>query len=537
MAFGILSLVPELIERISREAVGNRKSLRATCRRLNQIITPQLFSRMVIDVRRRGLLLIAQQLYAYAYTSRSLALHVRTLVIGSLLYSRDPKIIAAKASLNDEYVRKAIASIKESLERALLAMRNVQAVTWKLHNDNPDWAREVLLRVISSSYRLEEFTGKFQGDHQLQQNVHFPFLSNLKRFTVAHIPAHHIAYPALMDAIAHTIGRCNNLEYLDIGAAIPSKPAILPEPTLDALLTHLSPGRILRLRRLVLINWHLRPDRYTMPHLRHLVSLTLRKNLLPRESTPTAETGHTLYSTAEENVFDNLTSAGIRLQELITDSIIPALIKYLCSYQDTLRRLELTRCTFTDQSACNTLAHEFYATALPRHRESLEILRIETMYASTWSFNPAAEHCLAECVRLHWLSMDVDDATNGTGRENRLAVSMMRATVNDLLRFSAKRPMLTRLTITPAFKNGPSVFNSRFPIVAEALDNLLCSLVEEHGPIDPSDALKYPVVEVGWPTMRMRVRTPADGGAPRFVHEGNSAVRRYQANVASTSTS
>ncbi|KAF8637857.1 hypothetical protein AX17_002483 [Amanita inopinata Kibby_2008] len=515
MIFGILYLAPELIERISEEAVGSRRSLRATCRELNRLVEPQLFARILIDIKSNGIDMTVRQLHGLAYSSLPIARHAKRVAIGSLSHLQDTRFIVGQGDdREDERVNRANALLREYLEPALMAMKNVQGIVWALYNDNPTWAKDTVLRSLTSYSQLQELGAGFRERDLTQSNLYFPSLSNLKKIRISNIPAHHSAYPQIVEHVAQTIGRSPDLFILEIRAALPSKAVTPPNPTLHSFLARLQPGAVLPLRHLTLVNWHVRLDAGILPHFRNLVSLTLRKNLLPRESSPLAEQEHTFYSTDEHLIFEELLSSQIHLRELATDSISTAFIKYLSSYKG-IKRLELTRCTFTDQTSCDRLADEFYVDALPNHCDSIEILRVETAYASRWSFGEGASRCLAKCEQLRWLTIDINDTTEGVPHFQQLDVMEMRQTVGSLLRFSSRQPALTCLTITPAFKNGPFTTNTLFSAVSEGLDNLLYELVEGYGSIDLADSSKYPIVEVGWPTSRMQVRT-VDGGL-RFV--------------------
>jgi hypothetical protein len=86
------------------------------------------------------------------------------------------------------------------------------------------------------------------------------------------------------------------------------------------------------------------------------------------------------------SIWQVLTSEGIRLSRLKTSSINDDLLDYLslslCQGMTDLRlKWETVR---DDREASNRLARRFFQVALPRHADTLKVLRIEAAFEGDW---------------------------------------------------------------------------------------------------------------------------------------------------------
>ncbi|KAJ7476747.1 hypothetical protein FB451DRAFT_1557507 [Mycena latifolia] len=129
----------------------------------------------------------------------------------------------------------------------------------------------------------------------------------------------------------------------------------------------------------------------------------------------------------------------LRLKEISTPTVTPALITYLVSYSG-IERLNLQS---LDKGSEDRLADNFANRVLPRHAESLVELSCISQYPSRWSFGMHNVDVISQLYKLTSLEMSVNLA------EVTLANSATN-TVHLLLRTAGLLPALCTLIICPA---------------------------------------------------------------------------------------
>ncbi|KAF8886352.1 hypothetical protein BD779DRAFT_1801043 [Infundibulicybe gibba] len=189
---GLLSLANELIRNISDE-LDTRKVFRGTCRRINAVVSPRVFSYITIDIHRDRLNTGISQLEALATQSTHIAEYVRTIDIRHLTpdYSPYPhrtyklfgserifSIETEHRELEVEWGRK---KMRELLPKALAALKGITTAMWMACGPSPDWA----LVLVS------QFLGALPGLDTLhittplgKPELHLNRISNLTKLTV-----------------------------------------------------------------------------------------------------------------------------------------------------------------------------------------------------------------------------------------------------------------------------------------------------------------------------------------------------------------
>ncbi|KAJ7444492.1 hypothetical protein FB451DRAFT_1294198 [Mycena latifolia] len=151
----------------------------------------------------------------------------------------------------------------------------------------------------------------------------------------------------------------------------------------------------------------------------------------------------------------------LRLKEISTPTVTPALIAYLVSYSG-IEKLNLQS---LDKGSEDRLADNFANRVLPRHAESLVELSCISQYPSRWSFGTHNVDAISQLYKLTRLEMSVNLA------EVTLANSTTNA-VHLLLRTAGLLPALCTLIICPASHARPGgVYHRITRLISTAVTN------------------------------------------------------------------
>lgn len=166
-----------------------------------------------------------------------------------------------------------------------------------------------------------------------------------------------------------------------------------------------------RLTHLSLLGWCVRLDSLTLPHLRNLVSLTLRNNLHPstRNRPPpygarNEVTEHSIkYCSTTDEIWTALLQEKIHLEEIHIAHMCSAFLKYLTNYSG-LKTLTLKSFDSKDRDTPDM----FYQTSLVRHSETLQCLEVRPAFEGPWCFGKHNCTVLSRFKKLSSLSMCCD---------------------------------------------------------------------------------------------------------------------------------
>ena len=232
--------------------------------------------------------------------------------------------------------------------------------------------------------------------------LHIDRLSTLRRIAVTGFRGNPI--------VEQLIARSPQLSALDVdGTRCRVAADIL---SLHDFFSQLSPATPLPLTHLRVWNICLRLDSTTIPHFRELTSLNLGPILHPMDRSrswlpdPADEGVHRMKdvcSTASE-IWRTLSHERILLREVTVATTDDALLDYLASYSG-VEKLVLSGIPVRNITASNALADKFYTRVLPRHTESLRILKTPLTFEGKWCYDFHVSNALLECRHLTHLTI------------------------------------------------------------------------------------------------------------------------------------
>ncbi|KAF8886385.1 hypothetical protein BD779DRAFT_628154 [Infundibulicybe gibba] len=132
---GLLSLPIELIEQVGEELyldTRSQKNFRQTCTQVDLALAPQLFSHLVIDVKKTRIGPSVSQLQALATKSARIVQYVHTIEIRRLTPYFDPQNPFARPNLRDLEAKWAYMKLEKHLAAALSTISNVRTVMYAM---------------------------------------------------------------------------------------------------------------------------------------------------------------------------------------------------------------------------------------------------------------------------------------------------------------------------------------------------------------------------------------------------------------------
>ncbi|KAF8886345.1 hypothetical protein BD779DRAFT_1530897 [Infundibulicybe gibba] len=443
----LLSLPNELIIKIA-DRVETCKSFRGTCRRIDLIVSPQVLSRLVIDINKRSIDQSISQLEALASKSIRAAEFVRTVDIRHLAPNHDPD-----PSWRNFW------GFKPNLT---------------MNNRDPDWALAIVCEFLATlpKLRMLYLTGSAGSEgHRpgVRLNWH---ISSVTKLTLREFD----------DSISEIIGSSPGLTHLDLEYA---RAFGERTPTFHDLISKVPADCPLQLHHLRIQGCCIRLDHQTLPHLRQLRSLVLcdvpwirdDKRLL---HPPRVLAKSDKFASSLSDVWGVVRRVALPIEEAITP-VDDAVLDHLAALNG-LRKLVITQAisrtnsstTWTRLSAPSdaeneVLARKFFACVLPRHCKTLVSLNVLSMCGGPWFLGSNAESLL-ECTQLTELSIP-----------------------EEVLRIAARFPNLHRLRFSAghAWYKRRGSMSARRHISAEEL----VTSIKSYGPVDPG--IHPPLLEYG----------------------------------------
>jgi hypothetical protein len=202
----------------------------------------------------------------------------------------------------------------------------------------------------------------------------------------------------LIGELAETIAQSPGLVHLEVRTSTNTSEE---PPTLHDLLSKVPQGRPLRLTHLVLSGVFVRMDSRTLPHLRSLAYLDLHR--LPGSPFPDWGRTRGCKCTITE-IYAALNREKVHLKQVVLHGLVDdAVLDYLDSYSG-LEVLELR----TMYSKDDALGHRFYTSVLPKHVDSIQVLKIRPCYEGRWCCNVDDVSVLSQCNKLRSLTVALD---------------------------------------------------------------------------------------------------------------------------------
>ena len=207
-------------------------------------------------------------------------------------------------------------------------------------------------------------------------------LSGLRKFAIRGLLA-----PSVLGSLEEVIGNSPDLSHLVI--------TVPDSSTFSTSFSKTPPGTSLPLRHLTVKAWQLDLN----PIRRHLIDL----NSFNLE-----------YFGVGDNVYLDLARARLFCNRLIVHHVHPAhpaLLNYLSQCSGTLQELSVLSLEDPDG-----LAGRFWATVLPEHAATLQVLNICCEVGGEWGLSDDAVHSIMHCSQLRSLTLTIDPFSVGPVR-------------------------------------------------------------------------------------------------------------------------
>ena len=243
----------------------------------------------------------------------------------------------------------------------------------------------------------------------LAGEIQLDCLSGLKKLSLS---GNHVHRPRdIISGLAGLIAKSPQLVHLEVKVGCYG---ISPEtPTLYDLLSKVPEDHPLQLTHLALNRTGICIDSFTLPHLRSLISLDLKK--LPAVSNlmddANLSSGRLERACSTSDICAILKQEGIYLKHVVVSDV--GVFDYLCSYSG-LETLDLCSMSFNTAEESDTSARTFYKTVLPHLVHSLEVLKIQPKREGQWCFNPendSQSDVLYQCHNLRSFTVSLRSTT------------------------------------------------------------------------------------------------------------------------------
>ncbi|KAF8886346.1 hypothetical protein BD779DRAFT_1801038 [Infundibulicybe gibba] len=413
----LLSLPNELIIKIA-DQLETCKSFRGTCKRIDLIISPQVLSRLIIDISKESIDRSISQLEALARGSIRTAEYVRTIEIRHLDPTISHNSLGVRAQVIQTQEPEASwvhRKIRELLPAALSTLTGTQTVIFAMSIRNPEWASVITCEFLATlpDLRTLHLIGPVRPETHTQIHPNWN-ISNITKLTLR---------GCLDNSISDIIGNSPGLSHLDLEYPVGAFGKRIP--TFHELFSKVPADRPIPLHYLRIRGYCFRLDHLTLPHLRQLRSLVLRTIPWIRDHkrllyTPGELAKSDRFASSFSEVWGVIRREALPIEEATTpiDDII---LDHLAALNG-LRKLAITQdvseinsspldtqthLSAPSDSENEVLARKFFTHVLPRHHKTLVSLSISSVFESPWFLGPNVES-LIKCTQLTELSITVN---------------------------------------------------------------------------------------------------------------------------------
>ncbi|CAA7266671.1 unnamed protein product [Cyclocybe aegerita] len=351
---------------------------------------------------------------------------------------------AAKCLMINTIVATNGADVVDALREALNNFQGLEAVIWHMGEQDLD---EIVLKALITLPKLRELSLRTSS---AQIAVPLDAFSHLQHLDIADDTENFSpdspqggTFESLGELIAKT-SELSSVRVKRTGYGYESE-GVNAAASLHQLFSRCSPEEPRVLQRLALHSMLVRINARTAPHLRHLVSLELTNIWEPRRSAPTSYSPFAWHpnkflnslnvendpdsaikkvgSTLEE-IWTAILAMDLKLEEIVVDTVCPALLKYLESYSG-LKKLVLRRISSQTAEASDELATSFYGGPLRSHADTLETLLISAMFNGLWCFGEHNSDALTELKSLKVFGMSLSPRWPAPGKYTNQDVIVM----------------------------------------------------------------------------------------------------------------
>jgi len=263
-----------------------------------------------------------------------------------------------------------------------------------MNEHDPDWARRTISDAITSLRFLRNLKLILpKSVYYLTMNgLHLDRLFHLEKISVSGSCRGY--NPLIVSEVAEAIANNPLLAHLEIDYPWGDF------PPLENFLAKRSPGVYPSYSHVAIAD--VRFCLGVMPHLYALRSLELTN------TTPyiCARIRFTESRTLMTKIYKTLAHERILLSRIVIDDVFPAFLDYLSSYTGILTDISILYLFKpVPFEELDQLAVRFYASILPKHIGSLEILNISPMFTCKWCFHPKVQSLFSRAKHLRSLSV------------------------------------------------------------------------------------------------------------------------------------
>ncbi|KDR71519.1 hypothetical protein GALMADRAFT_143781 [Galerina marginata CBS 339.88] len=312
------------------------------------------------------------------------------------------------------------AEMRTYLLLALMSLKNVHSIRWKIHYKDDEWAQNTVATALRSFCAL--------------RTLHLEI-----DFIKIPIPLQHLYHLENVTIIESRTPSGEGFSYethLNLGKMITSTPELTSvrvkrggfisrDTHTSACLHQLfwcfqGDTPPLRLRRIALERMFVKLDNVTIHHFRHLVALDLCDILEPPNPDDTVDSDgdglpaidpellaaqRAIGSTLDE-IWVALIKLGLRLEEIRINKVTPSFLKYLETYSGLIK-LDMRVNEFRNVVESNKWASQFFKDPLAMHVHSLEELKIRPIYEGSWGLGDHNASVLSSCTKLRTLAISI----------------------------------------------------------------------------------------------------------------------------------
>ena len=261
-----------------------------------------------------------------------------------------------------------------------------------MNEHDPDWARQIISDAITSLRFLRNLKLILPKSvyHLTMNGLHLDRLCHLEKISVSGACSGY--HSLIVSEVAEAMANNPLLAHLEI-----DYPYANDFPPLAYFLAKRSPETHPSFSHAAIANG--RHYFGVMPHLYALRSLELTDNTSGLKRFTESRTLMT-------KIYKTLAHERILLSRIVIDDVFPAFLDYLSSYSGILTDISILHLyKSVPFEELDELAVRFYASILPKHIGSLEILNISPRFTCNWCFHPKKHSLFSRAKHLRSLSV------------------------------------------------------------------------------------------------------------------------------------
>jgi hypothetical protein len=272
---------------------------------------------------------------------------------------------------------------------------------WAVSSSDPSWTQTTVIDALAGLSHLQDFRLTLSG--AALPLLRLDRLSGLKKISLIGSCADYRSH--IIGGISEAIAKSPKLVHLEVNTA--TFHTSRETPMLHDLFSKVPKSSPLRLTHLALHGMCAGVDSLTLPHLRSLIYLNLTAIFAPPPTDDSESLDGPQASTISE-IYAMLKQEKIHLKQAVVSgplAVNDTILDYLHSYSG-LESLDLYHIYSDSEEESNALSHRFFKSVLPKHVDSIQVLKIQPSYEGGWCYNADdISLLLARCNQLRSLSV------------------------------------------------------------------------------------------------------------------------------------